>query len=229
MNEQRKFPGVRTSDSVRQNSQPGESGPCVYIVDDDPDIRVALGCLFDSIRLRSRAFGSPDEFMASLHPEAEGCLVLDVRLPEASGLELHRKVARSGLELPVVFISGFADVSMSVNAMKLGAVDFLVKPFRDQDLIDAVSAALATNRFQREGQRRVAEVFTRHRSLSDRERQIMSLVTSGLLNKQIAARANLSEATVKVHRGHVMQKMRAASLPDLVRMAEIVAGAQSQH
>lgn len=194
--------------------------PVVIIVDDDVDLRDALANLFASIGLRVKAFGSAAEMLDSELPNAPSCLVLDIRLPGISGLEFQGQLARSGLRLPVVFMTGHGDIPMSVRAMKAGAVDFLTKPFRDQDIIDAVSSAIERDRNRRQAEVAVDGVRDLYKSLTPRESELMWFVTKGLLNKQIAAEMGLAEITVKIHRGNMMKKMGAASVAELTRMAE---------
>jgi FixJ family two-component response regulator len=195
----------------------------VFVIDNDPSMRAALQDLVGSVDLATRLFASPQEFLASKRPDAPGCVVLDVRLPGMSGLTFQKELARMGLDLPVIFITGHGDIRMSVRAMKAGAVDFLIKPFQDQDLLDAIHAAIERDRARRRHAVRIAELRERYATLTARERQIMSLVVIGRANKQIAAELDLSEMTVKVHRGQVMRKMQAGSLPELVRMGDRLA------
>ena len=197
-----------------------EEQSVVYVIDDDPSIRDTLEDLFRSVGLEVRVFASTQEFLAPGRPDAPACLVLDVRLPGQSGLDFQRGLAASGIDLPIVFITGHGDVPMAVQAMKAGAIEFLTKPFRDQDLLDAIQAGIERDRAQRRDAPLVAELRTRLDSLTERERQIMALVVSGQLNKQIAAELAVSQMTVKVHRGQIMRKLRAKSLPELVRMAD---------
>jgi FixJ family two-component response regulator len=197
-----------------------ENNPVVYVVDDDPSIRDALDSLIRSVGFRAQTFASAQDFLKSTRPDAPGCLVLDVRLPGLSGLDLQRELARVDIRIPIIFITGHGDIPMSVSAMKAGAVEFLTKPFRDQDLLDAIQAAVERDRASQEGRAELAELRSRYRSLTPREREVMQHVVSGLLNKQIAGELGTSEVTVKLHRGQAMHKMRAASLADLVRMAQ---------
>lgn len=207
---------------------PPPSAPVVIVVDDDASLRDALSSLFRSIGLEVALFASAAELMAAKLPDAPRCLVLDIRLPGVSGLDFQAQLARSDMELPIIFMTGHGDIPMSVRAMKAGAVDFLTKPFRDQDMLDAVSAAIEIDRGRRSERASSSRLRGLYDTLTERERQIMALVTSGLMNKQVAAEVRLSEITVKIHRGNVMRKMEAHSLADLVRMAEALGlGAKS--
>ena len=194
--------------------------PTVLIVDDDADVRESLHELLESVGLHSQSFGTAQEFLAAEHGDAPSCLILDVRLPGISGLELQHELKRGRIRIPIIFLTAHADVPMSVKAMKSGAVEFLTKPFRQQDLLDAVQRSLTRARILREKERGLAELRNRCEKLSAREREIMNLVVTGMLNKQIAAEIGASEATVKMYRSRVMKKMQAKSLPELVRMAD---------
>ena len=196
--------------------------PTVFIVDDDRDVRESLQELLESVGLHSKSFGAAQEFLSSPRSDGPRCLILDVRLPGISGLDLQNELKRGKVSIPIIFLTAHADVPMSVKAMKSGAVEFLTKPFRQQDLLDAVQRSLTRDRIVREKQRDTAELRQRYNTLSVREREVMTLVVSGMLNKQIAAELGASEATVKMHRSQVMKKMQAQSLPELVRMADKV-------
>ena len=197
-----------------------EEQPVVFVIDDDPSMRDSLQDLLQSVGMEARVFKSTQEFLRAERPDAPGCLVLDVRLPGQSGLDFQRTLAASGIELPIVFISGHGDIPMTVRAMKAGAVEFLVKPFRDQDLLDAIQGGIERDRARRGDATLVAQLRERFVSLTEREREIMALVVAGRQNKQIAAELGVSEVTVKTHRGQIVRKMKAKSLPELVRMAD---------
>ena len=194
--------------------------PIVFVVDDDPSVRETLADLIASVGLSVLAFKSAREFLESRRPDAPACLVLDVRLPGLSGLDLQRELLRIEAPIPIIFITGHGDIPMTVRAMKEGAVEFLAKPFRDQDLIDAIQHAIEIDRIARQERTIVAEVRRCYESLTKREREVMKLIVSGLLNKQIAAQLGSSETTVKMHRGQIMHKMKAQSAVQLARMAE---------
>jgi FixJ family two-component response regulator len=193
--------------------------PVIFIVDDDPSMRATLSDVMRSVGVAVQTFGSAQDFLRSQLPDAPACLVLDVRLPGQSGLDFQRTLAERGINLPVVFISGHGDVSMSVRAMKAGAVDFLTKPFRDQDLLDAVHVAVERDRARRKQAVHTADLQERYRALTERERDVMALVVLGRPNKQVGGELGLAEVTVKAHRRQIMQKMGAKSLPELVRIA----------
>ena len=194
--------------------------PIIFLVDDDVSVREALEDLLRSVDLEVMSFGSTQEFLRSKRPDAPGCLVLDVRLPGLSGLEFQHTLIESGVHLPIIFISGHGNISMSVRAMKSGAIEFLTKPLQEQELLDAIQAGIERDRAQRREAKVVAELQKRFESLTSREREVLSLVVTGRPNKQIAAQLKLSEMTVKVHRSQIMRKMRAKSLVELVRMAD---------
>jgi FixJ family two-component response regulator len=199
---------------------PAEPSPVVFVVDDDASVRDGLKSLLRSVSLQVETFGSTSEFLQNKLPDAPGCLVLDVRLPGLSGLDFQTELARAGIAIPIIFITGHGDIPMSVKAIKAGAVEFLTKPFREQDILDAVRAALERDRSRREQDKKTSDLRKLFDSLTTREQEVMGLVTAGLMNKQIAAEIGVSVITAKVHRGSVMRKMGARSLADLVRMAD---------
>jgi FixJ family two-component response regulator len=198
----------------------GEVPATVFVIDDDPSMRAALEDLVGSVGLQVRSFASPQEFLEGKRPDAPGCLVLDVRLPGMSGLTFQKELAKGEVALPVIFVTGHGDIPMSVRAMKAGAIEFLTKPFHDQDLLDAIHTAIERDRDRRRDSVLMTELRGRYTALTEREREVMTFVVVGRANKQIAAELNVSEMTVKVHRGQVMRKMHAGSLPELVRMAD---------
>src|SRR5579864_5274049 len=197
-----------------------EAAPIVFVVDDDPSVRRAIKRLIGSVGLQAEAFGSAQEFLQNSRLDVPSCLVLDIRLPKISGLHFQRQLAEINIHIPIIFITGHGDIPMTVRAMKAGAVEFLPKPFKDQDLLDAIQAALERDRVRRQQEAEIAALRKPLESLTPREREVLPLVVSGLLNKQIAAEIGTSEATVKVHRGQLMRKMGADSLAELVRLAE---------
>jgi FixJ family two-component response regulator len=194
--------------------------PTVFIIDDDRGMRQSMQDLVESVGLRAESFATGEEFLGRKRTNDPSCLVLDVRLPQMSGLDFQRRLAETGVQIPIIFVTAHGDVPMSVRALKSGAVEFLTKPFRDQDLLDAIQQALQCDRADRERQAEIDDLQERYRSLTAREREVMTLVVTGMLNKQIASEIGASEATVKIHRGHVMQKMQAGSVVDLLRMAD---------
>jgi FixJ family two-component response regulator len=209
--------------SARAQAAAKNEQAIVHVIDDDVSLREALSLMLPSVGLKVRAYASVQEFLDAGAHDGPGCIILDVRLPGISGLDFQSRRHGFGVDLPIVLMTGYGDVPMSVRAMKAGAIDFLPKPFRDQDMIDAVMAALERDRERRAGNGAAADIRNRYTSLSERERQVMTLVTAGKMNKQVAFDLGLSEITVKTHRGAVMQKMAARSFADLVRMADALA------
>ena len=209
---------IGRSTSPRDVASPED--PVVYVVDDDASVREALRTLIRSVGLRVEVFGSAAEFLQSKLPDVPSCLILDIRLPRLSGLDFQVDLAKAGIHIPIIFMTGHGDIPMTVRAMKAGAVDFLTKPFRDQDMLDAVTAAIERDRNSRKEAKILAELHARFVTLTAREREVMALVTAGLMNKQIAAEIGIAEITVKIHRGQIMRKMAAKSLADLVKMAQ---------
>ena len=194
--------------------------PTIFIVDDDASVRESVRDLLESVGLQCLDFATAQEFLLSERTDGPSCLILDVRLPDISGLDLQHEMKRAGIKIPIIFLTAHADVPMTVRAMKSGAVEFLTKPFREQELLDAVQRSVGRDRAAKERQRDITDLRQRYDSLSVREREVMSLVVCGMLNKQVAAELGASETTVKIHRSRVMEKMQARSLPDLVRMAD---------
>lgn len=210
------------------SNEPGFKGSIVFVVDDDASIRDALSNLLRSVGIRVETFASTAEFLRQPKTECPSCLVLDVRLQGASGLDFQAQLAESNSNIPIIFITGHGDIEMSVKAMKAGAVDFLAKPFREQNLLDAVSAALQADVRRRQVEQQFSDLHARYQTLTVREKEVMGLAVTGLMNKQIAGQMNLSEITVKIHRAHAMKKMCAKSFADLVRMAEALGTGQSR-
>jgi FixJ family two-component response regulator len=200
----------------------GAEQPIVFVIDDDDSMRRALTNLFQSVGLRVEVFGSAPELVQSKLPDVAGCLVLDIRLPGVSGLDFQTELAKANIHIPIIFMTGHGDIPMTVRAMKAGAVDFLTKPFRHQEMLDAVALAIERDRKRRKDDKIVANLQALFEALTPREREVLALVTTGLMNKQIATEIGIAEITVKIHRGHIMKKMGTRSLADLVRMAEML-------
>jgi FixJ family two-component response regulator len=209
-----------TAASTSPRNLAGAEEPTVYVVDDDASVRDALGNLFRSVGLRVEVFGSAAEFLQRKLPDVASCLILDIRLPRLSGLDFQVELAKAGIHIPIIFMTGHGDIPMTVRAMKAGAVDFLTKPFRDQDMLDAVTAAIQRDRNSRNEANILSDLRARFGALTAREREVMALVTAGLMNKQVAAEIGIAEITVKIYRGQIMRKMAAKSLADLVKMAQ---------
>lgn len=207
-------------DQAGQIGCPSAVVPVVYVIDDDLAMREALDSLLRSVGLRVYGFGSASEFLTAKVTDAPSCLILDIRLPEVSGLDFQGRLQTAGFAVPIIFMTGYGDIPMTVRAMKAGALDFLTKPFRDQDMLDAVSRAIEIDKTKRASTRANSQIKELYETLTQREKEVMTLVTRGLMNKQVAAEMNLSEITVKIHRGNAMRKMNARTLADLVRMAE---------
>jgi len=207
---------------TRMSAQSSETEPVVFVVDDDAGMRNALGNLLKSVGLRVQSFASAPEFLAIEPPAAPSCLILDVRLPGASGLDFQARLAGANIEIPIIFVTGHGDIPMTVRAMKAGAIEFLTKPFRDQDLLDAVQVALDRDRERHRSAHAVARLRARFATLTRREQEVMVCVTGGLLNKEVAAEIGITEQTVKVHRSNAVRKMGAKSLAELVRMADLL-------
>lgn len=198
----------------------GDPRPTIFVVDDDPSVRDAISNLLEAVGMQTRVFGSTEEFQRAIRPDVPSCLVLDMKLPGMNGLQLQESLEKAGIRIPIVFITAFADVRMTSKAMKAGAIEFLVKPFQKQELLTAIQEGLDRDRGWRVQQAEIADLRSKFEELTAREREVMELVAAGLINKQVGAQLGLSEVTVKIHRGRVMQKMSAASLADLVRMSD---------
>jgi FixJ family two-component response regulator len=204
------------------NNKHSQAHPVVFVVDDDDSMRRALSNLIRSVGLQAETFATAADFLAVKLPDAPCCLILDIRLPGLSGLDFQAKLASAKIEVPIIFITAHGDIPMSVRAMKAGAIEFLTKPFRDQDLLDAIQAAIERDRMRREGEKMISILRTKFETLTPREQEVMACVTGGLMNKQIAAEIGVTENTIKVHRGNVTKKMGARSVAELVRMADIL-------
>jgi FixJ family two-component response regulator len=220
-------PIIRQRDNAISQPSPANEKQ-VFVIDDDADIRSSLSSLLRSVGLQTTTFSSAAEFLSSHKPDMPSCLVLDVRLPGIGGIEFQAELAKANIRLPIIFITGYGDIPMTVQAMKAGAVEFLTKPFRDQDLLDAVRTGLYRDRARREREQALSGVVAAYETLTLREKEVFPLVTSGLMNKQIAAKLGVSEITVKVHRGNIMRKMGARSLAALVRMADLLGVRQQE-
>jgi FixJ family two-component response regulator len=205
-----------------KKNEESQTQPVVFVVEDDLSLRESLGSLFRSVGLRVELFGSAPEFLAAKLPSAPSCLVLDIRLPGLSGLDFQTELAKANIQIPIIFMTGHGDIPMSVRAMKAGAIEFLTKPFREQDMLDAIQVALARDRTRHEDEKASADLRAKFETLTPREQEVMALVTIGLMNKQVAAHIGVTEVTVKVHRGNVTRKMGAKSLAELVRMADVL-------
>ena len=207
---------------MQKKPEASAAQPVVFVIDDDASVRTAISSLIRSVGLRAELFASVSEFLAHKRSSATSCLILDVRLPGVSGLEFQSELAKANAQIPIIFITGHGDIPMTVKAMKAGAVEFLTKPFRDQDLLDAIQVALDRARVREEKERSVSELRKKFETLTPREQEVMGWIAGGLLNKQVAAEIGVTEITVKVHRGNVMRKIAAKSFADLVRMAELL-------
>jgi FixJ family two-component response regulator len=218
-----------TGDSKSRDNPASAAQPIVFVIDDDVAMRTTLSSLLRSMGLRVELFGSAQEFAQIKMPDVASCLVLDIRLPGVSGLDFQAKLAEADIRIPIIFMTGHGDIPMSVRAMKAGAIDFLTKPFRDQDILDAVTRAIERDQKRRESEKGVSELRILFDSLTSREREVLALVVAGQMNKQIAAKLGITEITVKVHRGHMMRKMKARSVIDLVATADLLGIRRPSH